>query len=109
MKWPPWHGLGAWGQERPPSRWGAGERRRLPCEWVSRVGDTPFDPWFGAGGEGRLQALRVIDRRYDLLALERVQYPGRAMAGGMQRERAAGSLAKMRCTTPHILRVRDNS
>ncbi len=69
--------------------------------------DSPFDPWFGAGGEGRLQALRVIDRRYDLLALEWVQYPGRAKAGGMQRERAAGSLAKMRCTTPHILRVRD--
>lgn len=30
------------------------------------------------------------------------------MAGGMQRERAAGSLAKMRGTTPHILRKRDN-
>lgn len=29
------------------------------------------------------------------------------MAGGMQRERAAGSLAKMRGTTPHILRVTD--
>lgn len=30
------------------------------------------------------------------------------MAGGMQRERAAGSLAKMRGTTPHILRFVDN-
>lgn len=64
----------------------------------------PFDPWFGAGGEGRLQVLRVVDRRYGLLALKWVQYPERANAGGMQRERAAGSLAKRCCTTTHILR-----
>ena len=58
--------------------------------------------------QGERSLPRVIDRRYDLLALERVQYPERAMAGGMQRERAAGSLAKIRCTTPHILRFADN-
>ncbi len=23
--WSPWNGLGSWGQERPSSRWGAGE------------------------------------------------------------------------------------
>lgn len=86
---------------------GAG-RAKSPCEWVSRGRDGPIDPWFGAGGEGRLQALRVIDRRNGLLALKWVQHPGRAMAGGMQRERAAGSLAKMRGTTPHILRFVDN-
>lgn len=49
-------------------------------------------------------SLRGIDRRYGLLALEWVRYPGRAMAGGMQRGRAAGSLAKMCGTTTHILR-----
>ena len=31
-------------------------------EWVSRGHDSPIDPWFGAGGEGLLQALRVFDR-----------------------------------------------
>ena len=99
MKW-----SGGLGQERPPSRWGAGERRRLPCEWVSRDGDTPFDPWFGAGGEGRLQALRVVDRRYGLLALERAQCPKRATGWGMQRGRAAAPLPRWCYSTTHILR-----
>ena len=101
MKWSGVLGAGA-----PAKSMGAG-RAKSPCEWVSRGRDSPIDPWFGAGGEGRLQALRVIDRRNGLLALQWVQYPRRAMAGGMQRERAAGSLAKMRGTTPHILRVID--
>ena len=39
-------------------------------------------------------SLRVIDRRYGLMALEWGQSPDGARAGGMQRERAAGSLAK---------------
>ncbi|WP_339635791.1 hypothetical protein [uncultured Sneathiella sp.] len=82
-----------------------GRESEVSREWVSRARDSPIDPWFGAGGEGRLQAMRVFDRRYGLLALKRVQHPVRAMAGGMQRERAAGSLAKMRCSTPHILRT----
>ena len=98
---------GVLGAETPAKSMGAG-RAKSPCEWVSRGRDSPIDPWFGAGGEGRLQALRVFDRRYGLLALQWVQHPGRAMAGGMQRERAAGSLAKMRGTTPHILRFVDN-
>ena len=89
MKW-----SGVLGAGTPAKSMGAG-RAKSPCEWASRGRDSPFDPWFGAGGEGRLQALRVIDRRYDLLALKWVQYPGRAIAGGMQRERAAGSLAKI--------------
>ena len=81
MKWPPWDGLGSWGQERPPSRWVQGERS-LP---------------------------RVVDRRYDLLALERVQRPDRATAWGMQRGRAAAPLPRWFCTTKHILRVRTNA
>ncbi|NCO04094.1 MAG: hypothetical protein GW903_07890 [Alphaproteobacteria bacterium] len=75
-------------------------------EWVSRGGDTPLDPWFGAGGEGLLQALRVIDRRYDLLALTWAQCPERATAWGMQRGRAAVPLPRWFCTTKHILRLR---
>lgn len=98
---------GVLGAGTPAKSMGAG-RAKSPCEWVSRGRDSPFDPWFGAGGEGRLQALRVFDRRYGLLALKWVQHPVRAMAGGMQRERAAGSLVKMRGTTPHILRFVDN-
>ena len=54
MKWPPWHGLGSWGQERPPSRWVQGERS-LP---------------------------RVIDRRYDLMALDGFNALKEPWAGG---------------------------
>jgi len=92
----PWSGLGSWGQERPPSRWVQGERS-LPRVGFKGGHDSPHDPWFGAGGEGRLQALRVVDRRYDLLAQEWVQCPDGATAWGMQRGRAASPLAKMCC------------
>lgn len=66
MKWPPWHGLGSWGQERPPSRWVQGERS-LP---------------------------RVIERRYVLLALDGLnarQSHGLGDATGAR----SGPLAKM--------------
>ena len=70
MKWPPWNGLGSWGQERSLSRWVQGERSLLargvqgsaiapmihgsvqverdfskPCEWWN--GDT--FRWLGMG------------------------------------------------------------
>jgi len=66
MKWPPWHGLGSWGQERPPRRWVQGERS-LP---------------------------RVIERRYVLLALDGLnarQSHGLGDATGAR----SGPLAKM--------------
>jgi len=53
--------------------------------------DSPFDRWV----QGERSLPRVVDRRYGLLALKWGQSPARAKAGGMQRERAAGSLAKI--------------
>ncbi|GIT93141.1 hypothetical protein JANAI62_35750 [Jannaschia pagri] len=50
--------------------------------------------WFGAGGEAYLQALRVFDRRYGLSVGVRVNPDLSRQAGGMQRGRAAGPLAK---------------
>jgi hypothetical protein len=85
-------GLG--GRNAPQSRWVQGERSLL-ASGVQGGRDSPPDPWSGAGGEGRLQALRVIDRRYGLLARDGLNALIRAMAGGMQRGRAAGPLAKM--------------
>lgn len=67
--WPPWNGQGSWGAGTPTKSMGAG-RAKSPCEWGSGERDSSDDPWFGAGGEGRLQALRVVDRRYGLLALD---------------------------------------
>ena len=55
--------------------------------------------------QGERSLPRVVDRRYDLLALEWVQRPERATAWGMQRGRAASPLAKMCCSTTHILRA----
>jgi hypothetical protein len=48
------------------------------------------------GVQGRAKSpLRVIDRRYGLLARDGLKALIRAIAGGMQRGRAAGPLAKM--------------
>lgn len=64
MKW-----SGVLGAGTPTKSMGAG-RAKSPCEWGSGERDSSDDPWFGAGGEGRLQALLVIDRRNGLLALD---------------------------------------
>src|SRR5690606_28658680 len=83
--------------------------------------------WFGAGGEVNLQALRVGSRGWRNAPLSmgagraksscegstgdtfgwrnKARCRWCAKAGGMQRERAAGSLAKMCGTTTHILRA----
>lgn len=45
--------------------------------------------------QGERSLPRVIERRYVLLALDGVDPMTEPQAGGMQRERAAGSLAKM--------------
>ena len=88
MKW-------SWGYRGSRNAPLIGDATARRCERVSRGGDTPLDPWFGCRVERDVsKPLRVIDRRYDLLALQWVRHPGRAMAGGIQRERAAGSLAK---------------
>jgi len=39
----------------------------IPDEVVFRAGDRALNPWFGAGGEGRLQALRGIKSADGLL------------------------------------------
>ena len=49
-------------------------------------------------------SLRVVDRRYGLLAFQGFNALEEPEAGGMQRGRAAGPLAKMCGTTTHILR-----
>ena len=51
--------------------------------------------WFGAGGEAYLQALRVIDRRYDLLARFGSMPNERHEPGGCNGGAPAGPLAKM--------------
>lgn len=52
---------GVLGAETPTKSKGAG-RAKSPCEWGSGERDSSDDPWFGAGGEGRLQVLRVMER-----------------------------------------------
>tara|TARA_R110002124_G_C8972718_1_gene515354 strand:- start:4216 stop:4602 length:387 start_codon:yes stop_codon:yes gene_type:complete len=49
-------------------------------------------------------SLRVVDRRYGLLASDGFNTLEEPIAEGMQRGRAAGPLAKMCGTTTHILR-----
>lgn len=56
MKW-----SGVLGAGTLPKSMGAG-RAKSPCEWGSGERDSSDDPWFGAGGEGLLQALRVMER-----------------------------------------------
>ena len=67
MKWPPWHGLGSWGQARPQ---------------VDGCRESEV-------------SLRVIERRYVLLAQDGFNTLTEPRAGGMQRGRAAGPLAEM--------------
>ena len=54
--------------------------------------------------QGERSLPRVVDRRYDLWLLNGFNAQEEPQAGGMQRGRGAGPLAKLFCTTKHSLR-----
>lgn len=70
---------------------------RPGCRWNGQ--NVP--PWFGAGGAGRLQDQRVIDRRYGLLMRSGSTPDTASFAGGMQRGRASGSPCQDVRVLPH--------
>jgi hypothetical protein len=74
-------------QRQDADQGGLGGAWRLRPEWRWIGHDGP--PWFGAGGAGKLQALRVIDRRNGLMTLDG-SMPARHEPGGMQREARSG-------------------
>lgn len=69
---------------------------RPGCRWNGQ--NVP--PWFGAGGAGRLQDQRVIDRRYGLLTRSGPT-PDTAICRGIQRARASGSPCQDVQVLPH--------
>lgn len=77
---------------------GAG-RAKSPCEWGSGERDSSDDPWLGCRVEREISKPCSWSSGETFAGSGWDQCPGRAMAGGMQRERAAGSLAKMVCIT----------
>jgi len=110
------------GSETPFGRWVQGERslparrpaaRRWPwgCRgsleahpdwrWTGHNGP----PWFGAGGAGKLQAWRVMNRRNGSMARSRTRCPIAPQAGGCNGVRS-GPLPRWCWVLPaHILRV----
>lgn len=70
---------------------------RPGCRWNGQ--NVP--PWFGAGGAGKLQDQRVIDRRYGLLTRSGSTPDAASFAGGMQRGRASGTPCQDVRVLPH--------
>ena len=88
-----------WEQERSPDWQGSGAITLTSGFHKGR--DSPFDRWV----QGERSLPRVVDRRYDLMALDGFNAQKEPGPEGCNGSAQRAPLPRLRCSTPHILRV----